>query len=81
MPLPSRLVPIAEALADAADILAEEAGRAGEGSIGDESLEAISSADIARVGRAFDHADDMLGPFVEEYGVEEQDVYGKGLYI
>jgi len=81
MALPERLVPVAEALADAADILAEEASRAGEGSIGDESLEAISSTDLDRVSRAFAHADAMLAPLAEEYGADEHDVYGRGLYI
>lgn len=81
MALPARLVPAAEALADAADILAEEVSRAGEGSIGDESLEAILSTDLDRVVRAFAHADSMLAPLAEEYGANEQDVYGRGLYI
>lgn len=79
--LPARLIPAAEALADAADILAEEVGGAGEGSIGDVSLEAIESADLDRVSRAFAHADSMLAPLAEEYGADEQDVYGRGLYI
>ncbi len=81
MALPARLIPAAEALADAADILAEEVGGAGEGSIGDVSLEAIESADLDRVGRAFAHADSILVPLAEECGADEQDVYGRGLYI
>lgn len=81
MALPARLIPAAEALADAADILAEEVSRAGGGSIGDESLEAISSPDLDRVGRAFAYADSMLAPLAEKYGANEQDVYGRGLYI
>jgi hypothetical protein len=81
MPLPSRLVPAAEALADAADVLGEEADRAGEGSIGDDSLEALASADLDRVGRAFAFAEARLAPLALEYGVDEKDVYGRGLYI
>jgi hypothetical protein len=81
MPLPQRLVESAEALADAADVLGEEADRAGEGSIGDESLMALASADLERVSRAFAYAEAKLAPLVSEFGVDEQDVYGGGLYI
>jgi len=81
MPLPRRLVPAAEALADASDIVAEEADRAGEGTIPDERLEALASTDLERVNRAFAFADARISPLCEEYDVDEADVYGRGLYI
>lgn len=81
MSMPHRLVSAAEALADAADILAEEADRAGEGSIGDESLEALASADLNRVALAFAHADEQIAPLVAHYGIDEKDVYVRGLYV
>ena len=81
MPLPRRLVPSGEALADAVDVLAEEAERAGEGSNGDERLEALTMADLERVGRAFAFADARLGPLCQEYGVDDESMYGRGLYI
>ncbi len=80
-PMPQRFVGAAEALADASDILAEEAERAGEGSIGDESLEALVSADLNRVDRAFSYADEHVGPLIAEYDIDEQDVDVKGLYV
>ncbi len=81
MPMPRRLIGVAEVLADASDILAEEAERVGEGSIGDESLEALASADLDRVRRAFAHADERVGSASAEYGIDEQEAYGRGLYI
>lgn len=81
MPLPRRLVVGAEALADASDILAEEAERAGGGSIGDESLEALASVNLERLASAFSFADAQIAALAVEYGVDEQNLYVKGLYI
>jgi hypothetical protein len=81
MPMPRQLVAAAEALADASDILAEEAHRAGEGSFGDESLEALTSADLKRVSGAFAYADAQVAALSAEFGIDEQDVYVRGLYI
>lgn len=79
MALPARLIPVSEALADAVDVLAEEADKAGEGSIGDDNLEALRSIDRARVDRAFAYVDARVSALAEEYGVNEQEVRGRGL--
>ena len=81
VPVPRRLIPAAEALADASDILAEEADRAGEGSNGEESLEALASTDLDRVSGAFAYADDKIAALAAEFGINEQDLYVRGLYI
>lgn len=81
MALPKRVIPAAEALADACEIVSEEANRARQGSIGDESLEALASTDLDRVSRAFSFADAQIAALSAEYGVNEQDVQVKGLYI
>ncbi len=81
MPLPTKFIPVAEAFADASDILAEEAERAGEGTIGDESLESLRMTDLNRVSQAFAYADAKVKALAEQYGIADEDVYGKGLYI
>jgi hypothetical protein len=81
MPLPRRLVPAAEALADAADVLAEEVGRVGEGVVGDEALEALASVDLARIDAIFEHAYALIAHVRDAYHVDETTVYSGGLYI
>lgn len=81
MPLPKRLIQAAEALADAADILAEEAGRVGEGALGDEALEALGTIDLSRIDRIYEHAFAQVDAVRDVYHVDETAVYGGGLYI
>lgn len=81
MPMPARMVPAAEALADAADILAEESGRVGEGTVGLTVLDALDSIDLVRVDRIFEHAFELITAVREAYHVDDSTVFGGGLYI
>ena len=81
MPMPARIVPAAEALADAADILAEESGKVGEGSVGPATLEALDSIDLDRVDRIFEHAFGLIAAVRDAYHVDDSTVFGGGLYI
>ena len=79
--LPKRLWPSAEALADACDILAEEAGRVGDEALGDEVLEGLDAIDLSRVDAAFKHADREFARMTESLGVEDsKESFGGGLY-
>ena len=79
--LPKKLVPAAEMLADACDILAEEAGRVGEELVGDEALEALDAVDLNRIAAAFDHVDAEFAKVCAAYGVEDSASYAGGLYF
>jgi hypothetical protein len=81
MPVPAKMVAAAEALADAADILSEESGRVGEGTIGDEVLEAFAAIDLGRVDRIFEHAYALIAAVLDAYHVDDSTAFGGGLYI
>ena len=78
--LPKRLWPSAEALADACDILAEEAGRVGDEARGDSALEALDAIDLQRVELAFANADRRFATMSEALHVEDSGSYAGGLY-
>lgn len=79
--MPSRLVRVAEELADAAYVLAEEAGRVRDEMEPGEVLSALSEVDLARVAAQAIEADHWIDEACVEYGVEDAAVYGGGLYI
>jgi hypothetical protein len=81
MPMPKPLIPVADALADVAESLAQEAGRIADGQSGDEVLEALSHLDLDVVGTRVDEADALMKDALEYYDVEDTAVYGGGLYI
>ena len=78
--LPKRLWSVAEALADACDILGEEAGRVGDEVTGDAALEALDAIDLARVGSAFAYSDLRFAETSEDVGVEDSETFAGGLY-
>ena len=78
--LPKRLWPSAEALADACDVLAEEAGRVGDDVVGDVTLEQLDAVDLARVEAAFAHADRQFTKMSAALGVEDSGTFAGGLY-
>lgn len=80
MPLPSRLIPAADALADAAGVLAKQTG-ALTGAAGLEALDALAAIDLGKVRADLQHGVDLLGELAEEYDVEDASFYGGGLYI
>lgn len=79
--LPKKLVTAAETLADACDILAEEAGRVGDELIADEALEALEAIDLTRVDAAYAHADAEFATVCASCGVEDSASYAGGLYF
>lgn len=79
--LPSEAIPLAVALADAAHVIAEEAGRVHEGMDADAALAALAQIDLARVADQTVSASLVLKSACEEYRIEDAAVYGGGLYI
>lgn len=81
IPLPSRLVPAAQELADAAHVIAEESGRIEDDMDADTVLAALAQIDLSRVSGQVTTARASLHAVAEEFGVEDAAVYGGGLYI
>ena len=81
IPLPKALVPLGDALADAAFVLAEESGRVQAVLDADAVLTALGTVDLARVEGEYDRAARLLDEMCDDYGVEDAAVYGGGLYI
>ena len=81
MPMPRKLVPAASALADAAYVVGEEAGRVGDDTVGDDTLAELESVELEHVSKAFEEARPVLGQACEECRLEDQSVYGGGLYL
>jgi len=80
-PLPSRLVRVADELADAAYVIAEEASRVTDEMSAEAVLGALSEINLTRVVAQTVEADRWVDDVSEEYGVEDASVYGGGLYI
>jgi hypothetical protein len=81
MPMPKRLVPVANALADVAEAVAQESGRIGDQQSADEVLDGLQAVDLDRIGECLAKAEGLIDEACEYYGVEEAAVYGGGLYI
>lgn len=81
MPLPRRLIPVAESIADAAVVVAEEAGRVTDDARSTAALEQVSSIDLARVRGYSKRARAVLAGACEACGLDETAVYGGGLYL
>lgn len=81
MPLPRSLWPSANALADAAYIIAEEARRVGESDDPEAVRAALGEVDPKRAAGAFAAADVTVRHASERYKLDEAVVYGGGLYI
>ena len=82
MALPKRLVPAADALGDAAYVVAREAGKIGFDDIDDSALEALGSIDLEAVARVFADASTAIAGVCGLCGMDEDAaVYGGGLYL
>ena len=81
MPLPRSLWPAAAALADAAYVIGEEAGRVGESDDPGRVFAALDDIDVDRVVGVFEYADNLVRAASERYRLDEASVYGGGLYI
>lgn len=81
MPVPRELVPVAELLADAALLIAREAGRFHDGVTGAAALDALAATDLGMVLAYVGAARARLHEACERAGVEDTAVYGGGLYL
>ena len=79
--LPARLVPAAEALADAAYLIGQEAGRVGDQMRGEAALEALGRIDLDAVETYYRAAISAVQSVCEACGLEDAAVYGGGLYL
>lgn len=80
-PMPKSLIPVAEALGDAAYVVGQEAGKVQEDMRGDEAIDALASVDLERVRHVFEAARAELTAACEACRVEDESVYGGGLYL
>lgn len=79
--LPKRLWPVAEAMEQAASMIAAQAGAVGEASTPDGVLDALAAIDVAGIASAVRTANAALEPLLEDFHVDDSAVYGGGLYI
>lgn len=79
--LPSDIMPVAETLADAAHVIAEEAGRVHRDMDPDAALASLAEISLSRVADQTVSAALILKSACEEYRIEDAAVYGGGLYI
>jgi hypothetical protein len=79
--LPGRLIPAAEALADAAFLIGREAGRVGDDLRGDAALDALGCIDLDAVETYYRAAISAVQSVCEACGLEDSAVYGGGLYL
>jgi hypothetical protein len=81
MALPGRLVPVAEALADAAYTICEQASVVRDDDRGQDALDRLAAIDLGRV-RSYAHkARTLLTGACTVCGLDETAVYGGGLYL
>ncbi len=80
MPVPKRVMPIAEALGDIA-FLAERAVDTVYGTKGDAAIEALQSIDVERLTNAMETVEERLEQLAVFYGITEITVYKGGLYV
>ena len=82
MPLPSRLIPAAVLLGDAAYAIALEAGKVHDEQIGDAAFEALGSMDLTAIAATYAQATLEVRRVCEACGLaEDAAVYGGGLYL
>ncbi len=83
MPLPRKLVHVAEALADAAVVVRDQAGLVREGETGASVLDDFSETDLELVSAYLTRARTLIREACDVCGLEGTDdsVYGGGLYL
>ncbi len=81
MPLLASLQPPAAALADAAFLIASEAGRVEDSHTGPEAIEHLAAVDLKVIGGYTSKARAILSTTCDVCGLEETAVYGGGLYL
>jgi hypothetical protein len=81
MPLPRPLIPVAEAVADAAFVTAREAGRVSESDEPQQALEHLSEVDLVLARGYAKQARMRMADACEMCGLTDTAVYGGGLYL
>lgn len=81
MPLPRKLITVAEALADAAYIICEQSSLVRGEDTGATVLEQLLSIDLRRVRAYTDKARMITAGACDVCGLDETAVYGGGLYL
>lgn len=81
MSLPRSLVPVTEALADAAVVIDVEAAKVNDAHIGGPALDALAGVDLARVGAYMTSGRNRLNEECTTHGLDDMAVYGGGLYL
>ncbi len=81
MAMPKKLVPAADALADAAFVLAREAGCVTDEDTGPEALDKLGSLDLSGVVAYGEKARNLIAGACDACGLQETAVYGGGLYL
>lgn len=81
IPLPRSLQQLAEDLADAAHVIAEETARVSDSMTGPDTLEALGGIDLERVRGYSRKARLHLTTAAEHHGLDDTAVYGGGLYL
>lgn len=81
MPLPKKLVPIAEGIADAAYVVAREADCISDSDIGEAALDKLASVNLEAVTNYTAQARTRLSAMCAVCGLEDTAVYGGGLYL
>lgn len=79
--LPRSLVVLAEELADAAFLTAQEAGRVHDERVGEEALDDLAAIDLTAVRGYTKRARYSLTQACDAMGLDETAVYGGGLYL
>jgi hypothetical protein len=80
-PLPNKLVPAADALADAAYLVAKEASRVTDETLGESALIELGSIDLDAVETYYGAAIAAVGNVCKSCGIDDSAVYGGGLYL
>lgn len=80
LPLPKQLWPLAEALGEAASVLAAQTTGVGQAT-GEDAMDALMAVDVARARISLDSADGVIATLSTEYDLTDPAVYGGGLYI
>jgi hypothetical protein len=79
--MPKRLVPVADAVADAAYVVTEQAGKVGDELTGTDALDGLMTIDLALVRSYTQKARLLVTGACEVCGLDETAVYGGGLYL
>jgi hypothetical protein len=81
MPMPAKLIPAAEAIADAACVVGEQAALVGDKDVGSLALDRLGNIDLARMRAYLLKARMLLARACDVCGLQDTAVYGGGLYL